>query len=290
MSPSEIWTPLKLILWAEEYFAGKGVDSPRLDAEILLAHALDCPRISLYTQFEKPLTPDELASFKALVQRRARREPVAYIIGKKAFWEKEFFVSPAVLIPRPETESLLECALAILPQDGPAKKVLELGAGSGALILSLACERPNHDYTATDLSGKALDIARKNAASLGLEGVCFLQGDWFGALEPGRIFDLILSNPPYIASEMLSCLEPEIREYEPVTALDGGGNGLDDLERIICGAPDHLASGGDLLLEIGADQGQAVLDLAKKNPACWKDWAILPDYAGRDRVARLVRA
>ena len=201
---SQIWTPLKLITWATDYFAGKGIDTPRLDAEILLAHALNCPRITLYTQFEKPLDPSELAAFKALVQRRAKREPIAYITGKKAFWEKEFFVGPEVLIPRPETECLVECALELLPQDGPQKKVLELGAGSGALILSLACERPLHKYTATDLCAKALDMARKNAAHLGLAGIAFAQGDWFGAIDSSQLFDLILANPPYIASAMLT--------------------------------------------------------------------------------------
>jgi release factor glutamine methyltransferase len=284
---SETWTPLKLVCWATDYFAGKGVDTPRLDAEILLAHALNCQRIALYTHFEKPIVPDELALFKTLVQRRARREPVAYITGKKAFWEKEFLVGPEVLIPRPETECPVQCALDLLPKDGPPKKVLELGAGSGALVLSVACERPVHEYTATDLSQKALDMARKNAANLGLDRILFAHGDWFGALAPGQLFDLILANPPYIESKMLACLEPEIREYEPVTALDGGKNGLDDLARIIDAAPDYLAPGGALLLEIGSDQGQAVEGLAKKKSARWKDCTILPDFAGRDRVALL---
>ncbi|MCK4985527.1 MAG: peptide chain release factor N(5)-glutamine methyltransferase, partial [Desulfobacterales bacterium] len=248
------WTIIKLVQWATTYFSNHDIDSPRATAEILLAHVLNSRRIDLYLRYDQPLIPDELERFKALIKRRLKREPVAYILESKEFWSMDLQVTRDVLIPRPETECLVEKVLELLASDSnPASKlILELGTGCGAVILALASENPRHSYWATDISVNAIRIARQND----LNGkVHFIIGDWFAPLrsKPG-LFDLIVSNPPYIKSEDLNRLQPEIHAYEPLLALDGAADGLHCLRHIIQSAYFFLNPGGVIILEMGHDQ------------------------------------
>ncbi|HSN15829.1 MAG TPA: peptide chain release factor N(5)-glutamine methyltransferase [Anaeromyxobacteraceae bacterium] len=242
---TEAWTPLKLLAWSQEWFSRKGVDAPRLTGELLLSHALRCERVRLYLDFDKPLGEAELAAFRELVKRRAEGEPTAYLVGRREFYGRPFRVSPAVLVPRPETELVVEAALAALPEGGRA---LDLCTGSGAIGVSLALERKGARVVATDLSPAALAVARENAAALGAE-VELLEGDLFAPVPAGAPFDVIVSNPPYVPSGELPGLSREVRR-EPALALDGGADGLALLRRIVAEAPRHLAPGGALVLEM----------------------------------------
>lgn len=240
------WTPLKLIAWTQDFFAKKGVDAPRLTAELLLAHALSCDRVKLYLDFDKPLGDPELARYRELVRRRADGEPTAYLLGRKEFYGRPFRVDPRVLVPRPETELLLEAALAALPEGGRA---LDLCTGSGCLGISLALERPSAQVLATDVSEDALAVARENAAALGAV-VEWAAGDLWAAVHAGAgPFDVIVSNPPYVPAKELPGLSREVRR-EPCIALDGGEDGLGVLRRIVAGAPSRLSPGGTLCLEM----------------------------------------
>jgi release factor glutamine methyltransferase len=242
---AEAWTPLRLLGWTQGFFAQKQVDAPRLTAELLLAHALGCERVRLYLDFDKPLGEPELTRYRELVRRRAEGEPTAYLTGVREFHGRPFAVDARVLIPRPETELVLEAALAALPEGGAA---LDLGTGSGALAVSLALARPGARVSAVDCSAQALAVARANAAALGAR-VELLEGDLFAPLPPGARFDLIVSNPPYLPSGELAGLQREVRR-EPALALDGGPDGLAVLRRIVAGAPRWLAPGGTLVLEM----------------------------------------
>ncbi|MDL2320721.1 peptide chain release factor N(5)-glutamine methyltransferase [Desulfosarcina sp. OttesenSCG-928-B08] len=282
------WTLLDLIRWTTGYFSDQGIENPRSEAEILLAHALGAQRIDLYLNHDKPAGPDERAAFKALVRRRAAGEPVAYIIGVREFWSLNLAVNPSVLIPRPETECLVEAVLPFLEAGADcAKQVLDMGTGSGAIVIALAHEHPRHHYTAMDRSMDALVLARQNARSHGLEDrIRWFCGNWDAALSPAFVFDLIVSNPPYIPTSDICTLQREVRDHEPFSALDGSSDGLSALCHIISNAHHHLAPSGWLALEMGWDQGQAVATLAaatgKYTPA-----RILKDYSGHDRVAIL---
>lgn len=291
MTPDR-WTIGSLLRWAAGYFGGYDIDSPRSAAEILLAHALDLERIDLYLRHDQPLTGDELGRFKTLARRRVQREPVAYIVGEKEFWGLPLTVSPHVLIPRPETECLVETVLEkVLPKDdGTPRQVLELGIGSGAITLALAKERPWNRYVALDRSIPALALARANARRHRLDGrIDFLVGDWLEALDSqSSDFFLIVSNPPYIATADLATLAPEIAEYEPVGALDGGPGGLDEIGRILRAVPEFLAPAGHLVIEIGYDQGPAVQAMAEAT-GCYMSAVVGRDYSGLDRVVHLQR-
>lgn len=284
------WTILKLLSWTCEYFASRNIEHPRADAEILLAHSLGLRRIDLYVQYDKPLTREELARFREIVRRRARREPVAYITGEKEFWSLPLKVSPAVLIPRPETECLVEAALSFLSEDdgGDARRILDLGTGSGAIVLALAFERPHDVFVAVDRSSSALAIARENAERHGVDHrVRFLDGDWFEPVDRGEDdFDLIVSNPPYIRRKNLENLQPEIRLFEPLSALDAGPEGVDSLVYIILTAPRYLRPSGCLLLEIGCDQN-TLLEAAVRQAGCYEETLFIKDYGGHDRVLQL---
>jgi len=284
------WTILKLLSRTSEYFASRDIEHPRADAEILLAHSLGLRRIDLYVQYDKPLTREELAGFREMVRRRARREPVAYITGEKEFWSLALKVTPAVLIPRPETECLVEAALAFLSEDeGPHdRRILDLGTGSGAIILALAAEKPHNTFIAVDQSALAIDIARQNAERHGMaDRIRFLNGDWFDPVElEEAAFDLIVSNPPYIRQNDLENLQPEIRKFEPVSALDGGPEGIDCLTRIVLTAPRYLRPAGCLLLEMGFDQ-KSLLEAVVRKAGCYEEMAFLKDYGGHDRVLQL---
>jgi release factor glutamine methyltransferase len=242
---AEAWTPLKLLAWTQEFFAKKEIDSPRLTAEVLLAHALCCDRVRLYLDFDKPLGEPELARFRDLVRRRGEGEPTAYLVGKREFFGRPFRVDPRVLVPRPETELLVEAALAALPTGGRA---LDLCTGSGCVAVSLALGREGARVVATDVSEDALTLARENAAALGAV-VEFATGDLWAAVHGAERFDVIASNPPYIPANELAGLSREVRR-EPCIALDGGSDGLVLLRRIVEEAPSRLHPGGTLCLEM----------------------------------------
>jgi release factor glutamine methyltransferase len=252
------WTPLRLVAWTQEFFARKGVDAPRLTAELLLAHALRCDRIRLYLDFDKPLGEAELGAFRDLVRRRADGEPTAYLTGRREFYGRAFRVDPRVLVPRPETELVAEAALAALPEGG---RVLDLCTGSGVLAVTLALGRRAR-LVATDLSAGALEVARDNARALGAE-VTFLEGDLDGPVAPGERFDLLVSNPPYVPSGEIEGLAREVRR-EPRMALDGGPDGLALIRRIVALAPSRLAAGGTLVLEMHETHREALPRLCRE--------------------------
>ncbi len=254
----ETWTVRRVLDWTAKDFAARDLDSPRLDAELLVADALGVDRVRLYMDLDRPLVPPELAAIRARVARRRDREPVAYILGRREFYGRSFEVSPAVLVPRPDTEALVERALELLPQDAEGP-VLDLCTGSGAVAVTLACERPSLEVDAVDVSGEALAVARANAERLGVaDRVRFAEGDLFAPLPPGRRYSLVVANPPYIADAVVPTLQPEVARHEPRVALAGGPDGLGVIRAIVAGAPDRLVAGGTLLFEMGADQAAAV--------------------------------
>jgi release factor glutamine methyltransferase len=286
-----IWTILEILKWTSSYFASRNINTPRLDAEILLSHALECKRIDLYLRYDQPLCKKELACFKSLIKRRVSREPVAYIVGKKDFWSLELKVTGDVLIPRPETECVVEAAISLLRAEQASdtrKRILEIGTGSGAIVLALAAEKPDGLFFASDRSAKAVEIARKNAFRNHSDGrVHFFVGDWLRPLRRDMpLFDMILSNPPYIRRGMIPQLAPEICKYEPESALDGGADGLAELRRIIRSAHFYLVSGGFMLLEIGYDQKEAVQKIAA-DCGCYESISVTKDYGGCDRVLQM---
>jgi release factor glutamine methyltransferase len=252
------WTPLRLLAWTQEFLARKGLDAPRLTAEVLLAHALGCDRVRLYLDFDKPLGEAELSIFRDLVRRRAAGEPTAYLTGRKEFFGRPFRVDHRVLVPRPETELAAEAALEALPEGGSA---LDLGTGSGVLAVTLALGRRAR-VVATDLSPDALALARENAAALGAE-VTFLEGDLDGPVAAGRTFDVLVSNPPYVPSAEIDGLAPEVRR-EPRMALDGGPDGLALLRRVATLAPARLVPGGTLVLEMHETHREALPRLCRE--------------------------
>lgn len=285
-----IWTIIKLIDWSTTYFTDHDIDSPRMTAEILLAHALNYRRIDLYLKYDQPLSLDELARYKALVKRRVAREPVAYILGTKPFWAHDVAVSPDVLIPRPETEGLVEAAMQILPEKGYGwpRRVLEAGVGSGAVIIALAAERPRHLFFGSDISPAALAVARHNRDRiLTKDAIHLFAGDWFAPLKADAVtFDLILSNPPYIASGAFAGLQAEVAAFEPRIALDGGKQGVSCLESLIRHAPVFLSDQGWLLLEIGYDQKEAVTAIADFTNA-YESIHFSRDHSNIERIAHL---
>ncbi len=287
---TKIWTILELLKWSEGYFQSLDIDAPRLTAEILLCRSLGIRRIDLYLQHDRPMSGEELAAYKVLIQRRASREPVAYITGSKGFWEFEFKVNPNVLIPRPDTETLVSSAIQIISSKNKAKsrlKILELGTGSGAVIVSIAASDRDNLFYATDISFGALEVAKNNERAVtGYERVCFVSGDWFSFIKSSARFDLIISNPPYIPTDDIKSLQPEIHGFEPVSALDGGMDGLDCIRHIICRALEFLVPGGTLLMEIGCDQQKGVQGTAAFFPQ-YENPRFIKDDAGHDRVVCL---
>ena len=287
--PPEIWTILKLLQWATTHFKTQNIDQPRSDAEILLSRALGVARVDLYLQYDRPLEPKELAAFKVLVKRRLQREPIAYIVEEKGFWTLDLEVTRDVLIPRPETELVVEEALSVIPSEiskGPLR-ILDMGTGSGAIILSLAQERPGHLFYGVDCSYGAVYVAQKNARRYRLgQAVAFFQGQWFDALQNQRNrLDVIVSNPPYIRQGDLKALAPEIFRFEPLQALAGGQDGLDAFRIIVEQAPSYLNVGGWLIMEIGYDQAHDVQKLISAT-AAFDHVSVRKDHSGLDRVLK----
>lgn len=277
------WTLSQLLQWTVQRFTEVGLDSPRIDAEHLLAHALQCARVDLYVRFDMVVGSDERTRFRELVRRRLAREPVAYIEGKRGFHalNLELCVDRRVLVPRPETELLVDWLLETLPQaDGVT--VLDVGTGSGAIALSVKRARPDVRVVASDVSADALDVARANAVQCELD-VEFVQADLFdGVATPEHGWTAIVSNPPYIDTEVLAGLSPDVREWEPTLALDGGPDGLDVVRRLVAEAPARLSDAGLFGLEIGFDQGPRVVALAQS--AGLVEVHSRRDLAGHDRM------
>lgn len=270
------WTVLKLLEWSKRFFAERGIDSPRLDAELLLAHVLGLSRVRLYMEHDRPLLPDELAAYRALVKRRAAREPVAYLTGMRGFWTLDLECDRRALVPRSDTEVLVEEALKRLPLDHPVD-VLDIGTGSGAVALAIKSERPSARVVATDLDPEALELARTNAKRLGLD-IDLRQADLLAGVP--EQFGLIVSNPPYVA--VRAEVDPEVA-FEPPQALFAGPDGLDVIRRLIGEALAQLTPGGWLLFEHGFDQGDATRELLER--AGYEDVTTRKDYSGQDRVA-----
>lgn len=274
-------TLLEIIKRTTEFFAAKGIESPRLNAELLIGHALGLKRMELYLQFERPLTEVELEKIRPLVRRRSQREPLQYIIGETEFSGLKLKVDRRALIPRPETELLVEKVVAAR-QSTPPRAILDLGTGSGALALALARAFPEARVVAVELSDEALALARENGTHTGLgERIQWITSRWFEALAPADTFDLIVANPPYLSAEETAATAPEVRNFEPAAALTAADAGLADLREIIAVAPRHLAPGGLLALETGIAQHETLRELARA--AGFARTESLPDLTGRDR-------
>ncbi|MCB9527059.1 MAG: peptide chain release factor N(5)-glutamine methyltransferase [Myxococcales bacterium] len=280
------WTIARVLEWTIGFFREKGIEQPRLDAELLIADALGVDRMRIYLDHHKPLHPDELTAVRERVRRRGRHEPVAYITGQKGFWSLDLAVDARVLVPRPDTERLVERAIERLKgRDAP--RIVDVGCGSGAIALALAHERPDATVIGVDRSPDALDVSRANAAALGLDRVEWRRGDLLAGL--AGPFDLVAANPPYIPSADIDALMPDVARYEPRAALDGGPDGLDLVRRLIPEAAERLTPGGALLVEIGHDQGPAARALAEADGR-FEAVQIVVDYGRNDRVLEATRS
>jgi len=278
---------LEAIQRSTGFLSKKGVDSPRLQAELLLAHLLNQPRMKLYLDFERSLTPSEVDAFRELIRRRGRREPLQQIVGSTSFCGLEIAVSRDALIPRPETELLAERGWTFLNQlstrNPQPPTALDFGTGSGCLAIALACQCATAEVYAVDISPEALALARRNAARHGLaERIRFLQGDGFAALPEGTRFDLIISNPPYIPSGDIASLPPEVRDYDPHRALDGGPDGLDHGRRLAAESARFLKPHGRLMLEFGDGQAERLREILQQQK--WIVEAIEEDYTHQPRI------
>ncbi len=291
-----VWTITGLINWSTSYLAERGFETARLETELLLSHVLSLPRIELYVQHDRQLSQDELARYKALFKRRLAWEPVQYVTGTSAFMMAEFEVTPATLIPRPETEAMTEIAIGLIAgqprgdgtesETGGRLLLADIGTGSGVIAITLAQKFPEAEIVATDISADALSVAERNAKKIGVsERVRFVEG---AGVEPlaaaglqGRLAGIV-SNPPYVCSGDMETLPREVREFEPGIALDGGSDGLDCIRRLAQDGPEFLADGGAMVLEFGDGQAGAVRELMEKR---LQHVEIRKDYAGRDRIA-----
>jgi release factor glutamine methyltransferase len=280
---ADTWTLLRVLQWTQGRFAERGLPTPRLDAELLLAHVLKKDRVALYTHFDQPLEPDELAEYRELIKRRLAGEPVAYLVGMKEFRSLELLVDARVLVPRPDTEAAVELALSRVAGN-EAPRVVDVGTGSGAIALALKKALPAASVTAIDRSPDAAEVARENARRLQLD-VEVLVGDLFAPVEGS--FDLIVSNPPYIPTGELATLPPEVKR-EPRLALDGGADGLDVIRRLIGDARARLNAGGSLVMEVG--DGQAPEVAALLQGAGYVDVETAKDLAGIERAVAGRRA
>jgi len=276
-------TLLEIVKRTTDFFARAGIESARLNAELVIAHALGMNRMKIYLQFERPLLEKELEAIRPLVKRRAQREPLAYVLGTAAFGDLMLKVDRRVLVPRPETEQLAEIVKDAFADTLPPSRILDLGTGSGALALALAKTFPDARVTAIDASADALALARENANAAQLtDRVELRQSDWFAAIRADETFDLIVSNPPYLTEAEWAVAQPEVRDHEPKQALVAADAGCADLLKIIAAAPRHLAPGGSLFLETGIDQHPRLLDALTAaglvEARSLQDWAERPRF------------
>lgn len=287
------WTIERVVRWATDDFRSRGIESPRLDAEVLLAHALRTTRVQLIVDARKPLSKEELGRFRESVRRRRGHEPVAYVLGEREFFGHRFRVDRRALIPRPDTETLVQVALKRTDHLSMSMRALDLCTGTGCVAISLALERPTSFVCATDLDANTATLARENAARLGAVNVAIVVGDLFEPLaglrnpradEPNEklSFDVIVANPPYIPSAEIAELMADVRDFEPRLALDGGSDGLDLLRRVVTGATAHLEPGGVLAVEVGAGEAPAVKALFEERG--YREVEVARDYARIERV------
>jgi release factor glutamine methyltransferase len=283
-----VWTIKALLTWTTDYLAKKGIENPRADAQILLGHVLGYDKTYLLVNYDQQPSEADRNRYKELIQRRLAGWPVAYLVGRRGFYKLDFEVNPAVLIPRPETETLVVEALTFL-KSRTAPTVLDLGTGSGCIAVSIAHQKPDARVTAVDISPDALETARRNAVKAGVaDRITFLQGDLFSPLAAGATFDLVVSNPPYIAHHEFASLAPDVRDHEPRVALDGGADGLEFYRRIAAGVSPFLKSGGKLLLEMGSTQDADVRAVLATRPEL-QPGPTLKDDARLPRVATAVK-
>jgi len=285
------WTTRRLLRWMMSHFESRGIDSPRVCAEMLLASTIGCERLALYMDQDRVASDPERARLREFVRRIVAHEPVQYVVGEAWFFSRPFHVSTATLIPRPSTERLVEEAISFL-RDGSAspRRVLDLCTGTGCIALSMASARGvTAEVLATDCEPAAIELATRNAARHRCTAVSFAVGDLYDAVEPGACFDLITANPPYVSDSEWQALEPNVRLHEPPRALRGGADGLDLVRRVIAEAPARLVPGGMLLVEIGHAHRAQALALAT-GTAGLRDAEVLKDHEDLDRVLRVRRA
>lgn len=281
-SRTDPWTIETVLRWAADDFRARGIDTARLDAELLLGRALSTTRIQLIVDAKRPLARDELARFRELVKRRRTFEPIAYILGEREFYGRTFRVDRRVLVPRPDTETLVEVGLARTRHVSMSMRALDLCTGSGCVAVTLARERPTSTVLASDVSEGALAVARGNALQLGAYNVGFCLGDLFDAVRAECRFDLVTANAPYVPAGDIAGLAPDVREHEPRLALEGGEDGLRETRRVVADAPRHLAPGGVLAVEVGAGQAPSVAELFDR--AGFERVERRRDYGGIERV------
>jgi release factor glutamine methyltransferase len=286
MSP-KTWTVGELLKVTTDYLQRRNIDSPRLSAEILLAHQLRFDRIQLYLNFEQPLKEEEVGGYRSLIKRRLNREPIQYITGVQEFWSLEFDVDPRVLVPRPETELLVERVTDLYKGKKLSNqpRILDLGTGCGAIAIALAKEIPGAEVWASDISQDALEVARQNACKHGLdEGIHFLLGDMFQPFKDrGLLFEVIASNPPYIPSGEFPALAPEVKDHEPRLALDGGGDGMTYITKIVLEGADYVVGQGWVLAEMDPGQTSKAADLMERSGR-YHTLSRLKDYSRRYRA------
>lgn len=285
-SLSRVETVAQLVAWAENRLETADIDTPRLDAEVLLAYTLHVSRSCLYSRLQETVSDSQKTDFQRCVVRRTRHEPVAYITGRQEFWSLELQVNPSVLIPRPDTEIVVETAIRLLASSRTtAPRILDIGTGSGCIAVALATELPHARLWAVDRTPAILSIAQKNAHTHRVgHRITFACGDLLAPVPAGApFFDLLVTNPPYIASQALDTLQPEVRAWEPRVALDGGADGLDFYGRLLYDCPGYIRPGGWLVAEIGDTQKNAVVQLGHKQCRL-RFQTCRQDYAGRDRV------
>jgi release factor glutamine methyltransferase len=277
------WTVRRILEWTTGHLQKHGSESPRLDAEILLAHARNCPRVQLYVQYDQELTDAQRAAMRELVKRRANLEPVAHLVGHREFFSLDFEVTRDTLIPRPDTETLV---VELLERARPLAepRILEIGTGTGCIAIAAAANLPAATITATDISEAALVVARRNAARHGVSArIEFLQGDLFAPLPADARFDLIVSNPPYVGEDELPTLQAEVARHEPKLALVAGRDGLDVIRRLLAESPRHLLPGGSLLFEIAPEQARTVEALANETGR-YAGVSVVKDLSRAERV------
>jgi len=294
--PKDIWTVGRLLTWTTEWLTSRGSDSPRLDAEVLLASVRGCPRIALYTAFDVSVNDDERARFRSLVKRRGEGEPVAYLVGNKEFFSLSFAVSPAVLVPRPETEGLVVRVLDLHPSaepTGPRLRIVDVGTGSGAIAVTLAATLAKRlqqaEFVATDISSAALSVARENAQRHGVaDQIEFVECDLLDDPRVAGPWDVIVSNPPYIREDEFDALPRDVRLHEPRTALVAGPTGVEVIARLVAAAAQKLAPGGWLVMEVGPATASAAEAIVVAESELVLE-PTLKDMAGLPRIVQARR-
>lgn len=292
MTQTETWTIGRLLTWTTDFFKKRGIESPRLEAEVLLAFARKCQRIELYTSYDAEPTEEIRTAFKSLVKRRAEGTPVAYLVGHREFFSLDFEVNESVLIPRPETEFLVMALLDLakeVPETAGPIQAADLGTGSGIIAITTARQNARFEFVAVDKSAAALEVAKRNAAKHGIAArIEFIESDWFAAVPAERRFDFVASNPPYITTAEMATLAKDVRDFEPNSALEAGPLGTEAIAALVPQAAERLKTGGRLLIEFSPQIEAAVQDVIRAESRLEFE-KIIRDLAGRPRVVQAVK-